>query len=434
MTSSAERTIRGPALRRAIRLSYIAAVVWAAGNALLSTQLIIFLAQEYGAQGREVSFLLAAPALVGLLRLFTPMLIDNYGGVKRLCLGTSIGSYVMLGAIPLLALRGMPSGNVRATLPALIAVYCTSQLLEQIGTVVLWTWLGDLVPRRWLGRYFGRRTLLQLCAVVPMLLLSVAATEYLQTNFPAQSRSLPYAVLTGTGTVLMLLAMWPLSRMPDVPHRATERTPIGAQLAAPLRQTSSRRLLGYGCWFAFFNGLTATPQNIFPKGVLKLNVRDLQGMQTVMRLGQAGLSFIVGPWSDRRGNRSILILSQLAVGLAPLFFLWATPAHPYRLYGAYVLWAAYVGINICLPNLAMLLAPPGGRSSHLAAYYAYTSLFLTVGTLVGGELFDYARRPEFKSFWATAPLDPFQTAFVIALITRPAGALLLLRVKERNHQ
>lgn len=432
MTSITQRAIRGPELRRAIRWSYVAAVVWAAGNALLSTQLIIFLAQEYGAQGREVSFLLAAPALVGLLRLFTPRLIADYGGVKRLCLGTSIASYVMLGAIPLLALRGMPSGNVRATLPALIAVYCTSQLLEQIGTVVLWTWLGDLVPRRILGRYFGRRTLLQLCAVVPMLLLSVAATEYLQTHFQGESRSLPYALLTGTGTTLMLLAMWPLSRMPDVTHHSTDRLPIGTQLAAPLHHRPSRRLLGYGCWFAFFNGLTATPQNIYPKGVLKLNVRDLQGMQTVMRLGQAGLSFFVGPWSDRRGNRTILFLSQIAVGLAPLFFLWSTPEHPYRLYGAYVLWSAYVGINICLPNLTMLLAPKGGRASHLAAYYAYTSLFLTVGTLVGGELFDYVRRPEFKSFWTAAPLDPFQMAFVIALITRTAGALLLLRVDEQK--
>lgn len=432
MTNTAERAIRGRELRRAVRLSYVAAVVWAAGNALISTQLIIFLAQEYGAQGREVSFLLAAPALVGLLRMFTPAMIENYGGVKRLCLTTSIASYLMLGAIPLLALRGMPSGNVRATLPALIAVYCTSQLLEQIGTVVLWTWLGDLVPRRLLGRYFGRRTLLQLCAVVPMLLLSVAATEYLNQNYQAHFRSLPYAVLTGVGTSLMLLAMWPLSKMPDVPLRRTERMPISAQLAAPLQHKSSRRLLGYGCWFAFFNGLTAVPQNIFPKGILKLNVRDLQAMQTVMRLGQAGLSFLVGPWSDRRGNRTILIVSQIAVGLAPLFFLWATPEHPYRLFGAYMLWSAYVGINICLPNLTMILAPPGGRASHLAAYYAFTSLFLTIGTLAGGELFDYVRRKEFASFWATAPLDPFATAFVIALVTRTAGALLLLRVEERQ--
>ena len=152
-----------------------------------------------------------------------------------------------------------------------------------------------------------------------------------------------------------------------------------------------------------------------------------------MRLGQAGLSAVVGPWSDRRGNRNVLIVSQIAVGLAPLFFLWSSPEHPYRLAGAWLLWSAYAGINICLPNLTMLLAPSGERASHLSAYYAMSSIFLTLGTLAGGELFDYVRRPEFASFWSTSPVDPFAASFVIAIVTRTAGALLLLRVEERRY-
>ncbi len=419
-------------MRRAVRWSYLASVVWAAGNALLSTQLIVFLAQEYGAKGREVSWLLAAPALVGLLRLFTPALIDLLGGVKRLCLLTSIASYVVLAGISISAWRGLPVADPRTGLPLLLAIYCTSQLLEQIGTVALWTWLGDLVPRRLLGRYFGRRTMLQLAVVVPVLLGSAAASEWLQKVYP-QQRLMPYAWLTGVGTGLMLLAMLPLTQLPDVPRRTALRPSILSQLAAPFAQKSSRRLLTYVGWFAFFNGLTATPQNIYPKGILKLRVGDLLWMQTLMRLGQAGLSAVVGPWSDRHGNCNVLVVSQLAVGLAPLFFLWSSPEHPYRLAGAWLLWSAYAGINICLPNLTMLLAPTGERASHLSAYYAMSSIFLTLGTLAGGELFDYVRRPEFTSFWNTLPVDPFAASFVIAIVTRTAGALLLLRVDERRY-
>jgi MFS family permease len=420
---------RGSSLRRAVQLSYLAAGIWAAGNALTGTVLITYLAQEFGAQGSEIGWLLAAPALVGLLRLFTPRLAEFAGGLKPLCLATSTASYVLLAGIPLLAWQGVPEGDRRAALWSLVAVFCASQLLEQIGTVALWSWLGHLVPRRLLGRYFGRRTMLQLAVVIPTLLASAAAADRLKALY-SESPAMPYAYLTGMGTLLMLVAMIPLACMPP-PARSTQPTgPVWRAIAAPLADRNARRLLTYGCWFAFFNGLTAAPQNIYPKAVLKLPLRDMQWMQTVMRLGQAVLSYVIGPWSDRRGNRAILIASQVAIGAAPLFFLWADAAHPYRLVGAWVLFSAYAGINICLPSLTMLLAPRGEIVPALAAYYAFTSLFVTLGNLAGGYLFDYVRRPEFAPWWSTMRLDPFAAAFVLAFVTRTAGALLLLRVDD----
>lgn len=74
-------TIEKPALREAIRLSYIAAVLWAA-NVLSSGLLLVYLARSLGATGLQVSLLQAAPALVGLLRLFTPALILRFGSAS----------------------------------------------------------------------------------------------------------------------------------------------------------------------------------------------------------------------------------------------------------------------------------------------------------------------------------------------------------------
>jgi MFS family permease len=298
----------------------------------------------------------------------------------------------------------------------------------------LWTWLGDLVPRRLLGRYFGRRNLLQLAVVIPTLFASGAVAEALREAYPERA-ALPYAWLTGAGTLLMLVAMAPLAAIPEPlplrPRSAASSSPRPlSTIAAPLVDRASRRLLAYGCWFGFFNGLAAAPQNIYPKAVLKLPLRDMQWMQTAMRLGQAGLSFVVGPWSDRRGNRPVLVASQLLVGAAPLFFLWADAAHPYRLVGAWFCFAGYAGINICLPNLTLLLAPRGGHAPHLAAYYALTSLCATVGNLAGGYLFDWLRLPEHSPWWTALGADPFALMFIVAFVTRSAGALLLLRVDE----
>lgn len=420
-------TIDKPALRRAIGISYIAAVLWAAGNVLSSGLLLVYLARSLGATGLQVSLLQAAPALVGLLRLFTPALILHFGSAKRVCLLTSVVAYVLLALV--LPAVGFGGG---ASLAALLWLLCVHQLLEQIATVALWAWLGDLVPRRLRGRYFGRRNILQLCVLLPLLPASGWAVDALKRFFPEQP-GVPYAISVAVGTLLLFVSLVPLVYMPAV-SLLVVKSPFGGArsladlLLQPLYDRGSRRLLLYGCWFSFFNGLFSTAQNIFPKAVLGLELGAVNLMQATMRLGQIGVSGAVGPISDRRGNRPVLVACQVLVGTAPLFYFIASPAQPYWLYGAWILWSAYAGINICLPNLTMRLAPPGRHSANLAAYYALTSVFLTAGTFLGGYLFDLYPKQTWNVFgW---PLDRYALAFLLAWVTRTAGAGIIAVVPE----
>jgi MFS family permease len=201
-------------------------------------------------------------------------------------------------------------------LAILITVYCLHQLLEQIATVALWTWLGDLVPRRLLGRYFGRRTVIQLLVTIAALLASDAIKNGVLAVAPDLS-VLSYAVLTAVGTLCYFAALVPRGLRPAVAPRRPTRESSLAEIPAPLRHAPSRRLLLYGCWFSFFNGLTSVPQSIYPRAVLKLQFGDVLWMQTAMRIGQMALSPIIGRTSDRYGNVPWLIVSQLAVGARP---------------------------------------------------------------------------------------------------------------------
>ncbi|MCE9608204.1 MAG: MFS transporter [Planctomycetia bacterium] len=420
-------------MRRAIFFSYVAAMIWSIGNALTSGMLIVFLAQELGAGGKQLSYLQAAPALLGLLRLFTPVAIPALGGTKRTCLLLSTVAYLLLFAVPAIVSVGRHEIDRSAALAALIGLLCVHQLLEQVATVALWTWLADLIPRRIRGRYFARRNMLQLAVIIPTLLLSGELADRATTADRSQTATL-YGALVACGAVVLLISLLPLLAMPAA--RPKQLAPTAAHLPrfafralfASLYDPASRRLLFYGCWFSFFNGLFAIAQNILPKGVLGLGLAPMNRMQTVMRLGQIGISAWAGPWSDRHGNRPVLVLCQLAVGAAPLFYFIASPAQPYWLYGAWLLWSAYAGINICLPNLTMRLAGPEQRAAHLSAYHALTSLFLVVGTLAGGYLFDRLGRETFSLFgWS---LDKFHLFFLAAFIMRSAGAAIVATVPE----
>jgi len=438
---------RGAALRRAIRLSYVAAIVWAVGNVLSSGMLLIYLAQELGAQGTAVSFLQSAPALLGLLRLFTPIVIARFHGTKRTCLIWSAAAYALLFAVPTLVAFAQQGEHRRVALGVLIGLLCVHQLIEQVATVALWTWLADLVPRRIRGRYFSRRNMLQLVFIIPTLLLSGEyidrETAAARVQAPSGAKPLvpkplvpePYAMTIVVGAVLLAASLVPLGAIPAVnskSHAPTSTVPVDQpawrRLVASLFDPTARRLLLYGCWFSFFNGLFLIAQNILPRGVLGLGLADMNRMQTAMRVGQIGVSAWAGPWSDRRGNRPVLVLCQLLVGAAPLFYFIASPNQPYWLYGAWLLWSAYAGINICLPNLTLRLAPPAERSAHLATYHALTSLCFVIGSLAGGYAFDhFVPRSIDLAGWS---LTKFQLYFLLAFVLRSAGAAIVASVPE----
>src|SRR3972149_937384 len=133
--------------RRARRLAYWNGAVWAVGNGLASTTLIVYLAMDLGADkiGLGIGLILATQHVVGLLRLSAPAMIGRLMDRKRFCLGTFFVGTLVLLALPLVVAPGRLPSAV-ASLRALIVMWCLYHLLQYLGTIALWSWLADLVP------------------------------------------------------------------------------------------------------------------------------------------------------------------------------------------------------------------------------------------------------------------------------------------------
>ena len=164
---------------------------------------------------------------------------------------------------------------------------------------------------------------------------------------------------------------------------------------APFADTRFLRLLLFGCWFSFFNGVTQSAQNYYPMQVLGVSLFLSLTLQTGMRFGQLGVSPWVGGLADRLGNRPVMMVSQLLVAAGLLFFAAATPEHWAWFIGAWVLWIAYAGLNVCLPNLLLKLSPERSNTPYIAAFYAVTGLCYAASTIVGGALVDQCGKWEF---------------------------------------
>ena len=411
-----------------MRLACVNAAVWAVGNGLASTTLVVFLALELGAKGLAISLILATPNIVGLLRLAAPRLIRRWGDRKQFCLRAYVGSVALLFSVPLFAAPGVLPDPV-FSLFALVVLWSAYHLLEYLGTVALWSWLGDVAPARIRGRFLGQRERYLVAGRIVGMVGAVSLTIlWGQTDWPAWTG---YVVTASLGALLMLDSLIPLARMPGLGQgAAVDAAPVVRTLLAPLGDRAFVRLMLFGCWFAFANGVTQPALNIYPARVLGFTLGWMLLFRVGMRLGQSGIAPAMGRLADAAGNRPVMVVSLLTVATGPLFFLAATPEQPWWIAGAWITWIAYAGLNVCLPNLMLKLSPGGNASSYVASYFAVTGLCFAVSTVAGGLLFDLLGEESYRSTLASWNTDRYSLLFWAAWITRSLGVLLLLCLIE----
>jgi MFS family permease len=449
MDTSFGRTLAVIERRRARRLAVWNAAIWAIGNGLASTTLVIYLAKELHAErlGLGIGLLVAAPQIAGLFRMAAPVMIDRLGGRKRFCIATFFLDAVLLLMLPWACAPGrLPSPGW--SLAALIVLWCLYHLLQYLGMVGLWSWLADVAAAPIRGRFLGCR---ERWLVAGQAVAAVAAGLFvwgMSKTCPTIPVWIPHALMAGLGAMAMMAALIPLAWMPsaeganrsrpglrrlaaDVPS-ASGGAAASSHLAnciAPFADARFLRLLLYGCWFSFFNGVTQSAQNYYPMRVLGLSLLLSLLLQTGMRLGQLGASPWLGSLADRLGNRPVMIVCQLLVAGGLLCFAVATPENWVWLVGAWVLWIAYAGLNVGLPNLLLKLSPERSNASYIAVFYAVTGLCYAASTIVGGELVDRGVAGRFPLVDVLG-LGFFPCLFIFGWAVRSLGALLLLLVME----
>lgn len=435
-------TISRRARRGSIQCAYFNAALWGLGNGLVGSTLVIYLAYELGADAvvLGVSWILAFPKFVGLLRLSAPAMIDRVASRKSFCLAAYVASACVLACLPIVAAPGFLS-TPRQSLWALVAIWSLYHLLEYLGTVALWSWLADLVPLAVRGRFIGyRQRWLVAGSLLGMLAAGGFSHWWKQSVVPVGGRlafGIPaaawvgYAIAAAVGALVLLIAVWPLARM--VPLRmvaARDSVLPWRSLLAPLADARYWRLLVFGCALSFFNGLTQSIQFFYPAAVLGLALWMMLSLRSTTRLGQLWISPAMGRLADRFGNRPVMIACQLVVATGPAFYLLATPNAPWWIAGAWLAWIMYAGLNVCLPNLMIKLATPQQRAAYIATYFAITGVVYAVSTLVGGSLVESYRATTFTFGGFVEPWDIFDVMFLVGWIGRTASVLLLFWIIE----
>jgi MFS family permease len=410
--------------------------MWGLGNGLVSTSLVSYLASTYGAQGFWIGLIIAAPRLVGVLRIATPALMRLVGDRRRFAVIAYLASAAFLMILPIASAPDMlPSRQL--SLAALVILWTAYHFCEFLGTIAIWSWIGDLVPRTIRGRFVGTRGAWLNAGQVAGMIVGAGGNigwqYYLDITSQAANPWPAYVACVITGAVMFAIAAMFLARIPNVSSQVHEQFAGWREVWLPFLDRAFLRYLAYGGWFSLANGITGSAQYLFQMRVLDISYATRLGMDGTSQ----GLQSTIMPWMgrtiDRRGNVPVLVTSQLLVAAGLLFFVLATPSTWWLIGGAYVFWVAYAGINVAMPNLVLSFTQQQSYASYAAAWYAWTQLVYAVSTLAGGAFFDWLAKYWGESSKFLGNPGYFAIIFALGLVLRLAAAGFAARVPE-GHQ
>lgn len=417
--------------RRSLRFAQLNGGIWGIGNGLVSTTLIRYLSQELGAEGLAIGLIIASPNFFGILRLFAPNILSLVGSRKRMAIGLLLISSLLLVALPLLAWPGvLPSPGI--SLFALINLWGLWHLTMFLGVIALYSWIGDLSRGSGQSKFFGERQTWLVGGQVIGMFTAALLVALSQSLFPEISRWQQHVAPAILGGLLMLISVLPVLRMTSTPA-PTIKTSIAPDFLTPLRDPRYQPLILFWCFAGIANGAAASAVGLYPIVVAKLPASFALSFEATMLLSQAIIAPFLGRFMDRFGSRVPMMLSQVIVSVALVFYLIATKEQNYWIGGAYFCWIGYVGLNVGLYQAMVSLSPNGNSPLYISTFLALGGLCNAISSASFGAIFDLLPRgAEPLLTVGSISLDRFQLFIVGGIMCRLLTTGFLWRLPKET--
>lgn len=369
-------------LRRTLKLSQKEAVASATMTATGDNFFNAF-AVHLNATATQMGLLTAIPNLFGALFQLVSVWLCSY--VRR--------RYLIVAAAGLQA-------AVVASMGLLAATQAANAIYWLIGLAVLYfslnnsiqpqwrAWMGSIVPQRRRGAFFAARTRLTMIA---SLLMFVGGGALLTASNQMEAPWLGFAVLfimAGCGRVLSSYYLWHMhDPEPQPGPHAGAPADLGRSFAHLRESLHDRTFRHYSLFVAGMQGMVAISGPFFAVYML----RDLEFTYleySLNAIASIATQFLClrfwGSFSDRFGNRLVMLITSSMIPLLPL--LWLVSPNFYYLLGVQVVSGiAWSGFSLSTANYLYDIRP---HKTNFAVYAAVQSCLsagaIFIGALAGG--------------------------------------------------
>jgi len=344
-------------------------------NSSLGKSYIAPCAVALNANNLEVGLLTSVPDLLATSsQLGTPKLMKKVSR-KKIVTRSILFEALMWLPIALIAVFSQFK-SVLLVAPLLVIIFYTiHSVLESFPSPAWSSWLGDLVPAKIKGRFFGRRNeLMQLAGLVALLVAGI-----LLDIFNGINALLGFAVLFLAAMVARLFGLYFISKQHEPKFKEEEKYYF------TFSQFMRRAPTNNFGRFTIYVTLMSLAVNIAAPFFAVYMLRDLKFSYitfTIITISSA-LSTILtmplwGKFSDKHGNLKTLKLCGFSIPLIPI--LWMLSSNPVYLFTV-ELFSGFVwaGFNLATNNYVYDCV----TRQRMGICFAYLNVLSGIGVFIG---------------------------------------------------
>jgi MFS family permease len=289
--------------------------------------------------------------------------------------------------------------------------------------------MGDLVPSRRRGRFFGARTRLMTALTFLALLFGGIVLDW----FSKRGQTvIGFAVLFGGAAIARFISVYQLSRMLDPPISHPVATDFGFRTGW-LQRLQTSNAVRFSAFFALVQFAVAVSSPFFTVFMLRdLNFTYLEfTINTAMAILVQFLTMAQwGRIGDIFGNRRILAVAGVVICVLPSLWL-VSENFWYLLAIQAVSGFAWAGFSLAASNFVYDLIGPQHRATYLSIHNVLAGIGIFCGATLGGYLGSVIP-VEVELFGNVYSwLSPLCGLFVVSSVLRALVMLILLpRLRE----
>ncbi len=387
-----------------------------------------------GAQPIHIGILAALPFLGTLAQLPGSLIVEKFHSRKKLAIGFVL---IARGVWIILVIESikvaMDYGSY--TLSLLIVITACSQIFGSLSGVAWLSWMAALVPEEIRGRYFGLRNSVLGIATITLTIVGGYFLDWYRNHFPASPATRSFEILFITAIISGMISIYFLHRQGDIQQVTRTSSPDPLKLITePLQQENFRRFIRFALLWALAVNFSSPFFIIYMLVDLKFSYTLISIYTMLSALADFIGMGVWGHFSDRFGNRAIIIVTALVVAIQPGLWIFSNTSKfsvylfiPLLHMTGSFFFAAY---NLCAVNLVFRMAPKEKNS----AFFAFWSIASAngaaagVGAIMGGILSQYSTvlLPYFPGIFDSG----FKIIFFVSFLLRSSALLLIRGIRE----
>lgn len=266
----------------------------------------------------------------------------------------------------------------------LLAVAAASSLLAVAGNNAWTSWMGELVPDRMRGRYFGQRT--AFCALGSTL-GALGAGLALDHARPGPGAGMVLSLLALASCAFGAVTVLLLARQHEPHPRLVAPEPTLEDALRPWTELAAQRALTFHVTWAAASGLSAAFYPLHMIANLRMGFACMALYNGTIAAARMLTAPLWGRALDRVGARPVLVACCFGLCFSP--FLWLFPCEGFLwplAIDAVACGILLAGQGLASFSLPLNLSSRGARPFHLAAFGAAGGIATGLASVAGGAL------------------------------------------------